>query len=149
MKQGYAIGLQIFQKVKKKMKERKKDHPVFVVREDIVGQGSRARDHFNFLELPDSTLNRFFEVFLKICELEDDDSCQIRLGGFLKFFRLQDEEGMPLTFAKHAFSILDRDKSGELDFCEFVTCIWNYCTFSAIGLINFAFDLYDTNDSGE
>ena len=47
-----------------------------------------------------------------------------------------------------AFSLFDEDKSGELDFREFVISLWNYCTFDKNDLVKFAFDLYDMDQSG-
>eukprot|EP00601_Ochromonadales_sp_CCMP2298_P005288 CAMPEP_0173213228 /NCGR_PEP_ID=MMETSP1141-20130122/25264_1 /TAXON_ID=483371 /ORGANISM="non described non described, Strain CCMP2298" /LENGTH=429 /DNA_ID=CAMNT_0014140385 /DNA_START=214 /DNA_END=1499 /DNA_ORIENTATION=- len=53
------------------------------------------------------------------------------------------------SFTKRIFSIFDDDKSGEIDFKEFVLALWNYCTLSTATLDMFAFDLYDTDGSGE
>ena len=38
--------------------------------------------------------------------------------------------------------------SGEIDFREFVICVWNYCTFSLKSLCQFAFSLFDLDGSG-
>jgi hypothetical protein len=43
---------------------------------------------------------------------------------------------------------MDEDQSGEIDFREFVVCIWNYCSFDLKSLVNFAFTLFDTDASG-
>lgn len=37
-------------------------------------------------------------------------------------------------FTKRIFSIFDDDKSGEIDFREFVLSIWNYCTLGKTSL---------------
>ncbi|RLN14644.1 hypothetical protein BBJ28_00020284 [Nothophytophthora sp. Chile5] len=52
-------------------------------------------------------------------------------------------------FSEKAFSIMDRDGSGEVDFVEFVLAIWNYCSFNHASLVRYAFDLYDVDGSGE
>ncbi|KAF4046266.1 EF hand [Phytophthora infestans] len=52
-------------------------------------------------------------------------------------------------FSEKAFSVMDRNGSGEVDFIEFVLAVWNYCTFNHASLIRFAFDLYDVDGSGE
>ncbi|GLE10667.1 hypothetical protein PINS_up022884 [Pythium insidiosum] len=44
---------------------------------------------------------------------------------------------------------MDRDRSGEVDFVEFVLAVWNYCSFSRTSLVRYAFDLYDLDGSGE
>ena len=46
------------------------------------------------------------------------------------------------------FSLMDEDSSGEIDFSEFVLCIWNYCTFELKALVKFAFGLFDIDGSG-
>ena len=38
--------------------------------------------------------------------------------------------------------------SGEIDFREFVSCVWNYCTFDLKALVKFAFSLFDLDGSG-
>ncbi|GMF64522.1 unnamed protein product [Phytophthora lilii] len=44
---------------------------------------------------------------------------------------------------------MDRNRSGEVDFIEFVLAVWNYCSFNHASLVRFAFDLYDVDGSGE
>ena len=41
------------------------------------------------------------------------------------------------------------DKTGEIDFMEFVICIWNLCTLTSDSVGKFLFELYDDDDSGE
>ena len=43
---------------------------------------------------------------------------------------------------------MDADDSGELSFVEFVVALWNYCTFTKASLLRFAFELFDSDDSG-
>ena len=45
-------------------------------------------------------------------------------------------------------SLQDEDGSGEVDFREFVTSLWNYCTVGPHALSIFAFDMYDCDSSG-
>jgi Ca2+-binding EF-hand superfamily protein len=52
------------------------------------------------------------------------------------------------AFAEKAFSVMDEDNSGDIDFKEFVCCVWNYCSFGKSALVIFAFDLYDLDKSG-
>ena len=51
-------------------------------------------------------------------------------------------------FFKKAFGLLDSDKSGDLDFFEFVVNIYHYNTYDWPGLVGFAFDLNDTSRDG-
>ena len=41
------------------------------------------------------------------------------------------------------------DNSGLIDFREFVISSWNYCTLGSTTLAQFAFDLYDRDNSGQ
>jgi len=52
-------------------------------------------------------------------------------------------------FASRVFTLFDYDGSGMIDFGEFVSVLWNYCTFSKYGLLALAFNLYDADASGE
>ena len=49
-------------------------------------------------------------------------------------------------FCKSAFMLFDRDHDGELNFTEFILCIWNFCTMTEADLIVAAYDCY--NDDG-
>lgn len=51
-------------------------------------------------------------------------------------------------FEVRVFTILDHDKSGTIDFREFVFATWNYCTVIEQTLPMLAFDLYDLDGSG-
>lgn len=52
-------------------------------------------------------------------------------------------------FRDRVFTLFDDDGSGKIDFREFVLSLWNYCTLSKASLVMFAFDLYDTDSTGE
>lgn len=45
------------------------------------------------------------------------------------------------------FTLFDYDMSGAIDFGEFVSVLWNFCTFTRYGLLALAFSLYDTDGS--
>jgi Ca2+-binding EF-hand superfamily protein len=75
--------------------------------------------------------------------MDKDNSGCIELKEFLYYLQLENNE-----FFRRAFSVLDEDQSGEIDFGEFVVSLWNYCTLSANSLVLFAFDLYDKDVSG-
>lgn len=53
------------------------------------------------------------------------------------------------AFARRTFSIFDEDKSGTIDFREFVLSLWNFCSCTDAALRMFAFDLYDSDSSGK
>jgi serine/threonine-protein phosphatase 2B regulatory subunit len=64
----------------------------------------------------------------------------------VELLTIMDVERTPFT--ERVFRIFDEDKSGKVDFYEFVVALWNYCTLSPAALAMFAFDLYDRDTSG-
>lgn len=52
-------------------------------------------------------------------------------------------------FTTRAFRLIDDDRSGELDFFEFIAAVWNYCTMDWETLVRYSFDLFDTDNSGQ
>ncbi|KAJ1449925.1 hypothetical protein M885DRAFT_469927 [Pelagophyceae sp. CCMP2097] len=52
------------------------------------------------------------------------------------------------VFAIKAFTAMDVDNDGTVDFCEFVRAAWNFLSLSKDGLRYFAFSLYDIDGSG-
>ena len=52
------------------------------------------------------------------------------------------------AFIERVFLLLDADRSGNLNFAEFVGALYVYCTFSWAGLVQYAFELTDLDSSG-
>ena len=86
------------------------------------------------------TVELLYEFFLAI---DVDNSGEISLSEFFNFFRMKDT-----AFARRAFSVMDEDGSGEIDFGEFTLTLYNFCSFTREGLTRFAFELYDADGSG-
>jgi len=112
---------------------------LFVPDNSIPGQGTDAQAKFALIGLDIRTQSKLYNVFRRI---DKDGSNEISLGEFYEYFRLQES-----VFATTAFNVMDSDGSGQMDFQEFVLSVWNYLTFSAMGIIEFAFTLYDTDQS--
>ena len=74
---------------------------------------------------------------------DKDQSGEISVLEFLMFFDID-----RTVFAVKAFTHMDDDKSGEIDFPEFVKAAWAFVSLSKEGLRNFAFSIYDLDDSG-
>ena len=51
-------------------------------------------------------------------------------------------------FSKKVFKAFDLDGSGEIDFQEFVLCLWNFCSCTKDALYRLSFELYDLDRSG-
>lgn len=67
-----------------------------------------------------------------------DDSNSINIHELMVRLRLENSQ-----FMTRVFGLLDIDKSGGIDFGEFVVLLWNYCTMKSedIGKIH-TFSLY-------
>ncbi len=98
------------------------------------------RKQFEKLELSPNEVSQLYRIFLKV---DDDRSGSI---GLVELLTLMDVERT--SFTMRVFSIFDADKSGKIDFREFVLALWNYCTLSSATLDIFSFHLYDKNGSG-
>jgi Ca2+-binding EF-hand superfamily protein len=82
----------------------------------------------------------FFNLF---SDLDADKGGSISLDEFYQFFGIVDRT----AFADRAFSVLDEDQSGELDYHEFLAGIWSLCSSSDGDLCNFLFSLFDEDGS--
>lgn len=76
-------------------------------------------------------------------EIDFHDRDEIYLKAFMTKFHLKST-----PFTKKLFALFDNDNSGAVDFLEFVTTLWNLCTFSNEGLKNCLFKLFDSDNSG-
>lgn len=104
------------------------------------GQGTAAAETFATLCIDDETLNL---LYTKFCEIDVDNSGEIDIEEFYQFFKLS-----RTSFSDRCFTIMDKDGSGAIDFCEFVCCVWNYCSYDLPGLVKFAFGMFDLDGSG-
>jgi len=101
---------------------------------------AQHQDEFEALSFSELDIGRLYKVFRRV---DNDDSGQIDLAEMLAHFDL---ERTPFTM--RVFSMFDEDRSGMVDFREFVLSLWSYCTLSKAALTIFAFDLYDIDSSG-
>lgn len=104
---------------------------------------SSFRALFEAFQLSPRDVEKLYRVF---CTLDSDRSGLISTAELFEF--LEDKEGS-IKFCDRIFTLFDEDASGQIDFREFVVALWNYCTLSHSSLIIFAFDLYDTDETGE
>ncbi|GMH97180.1 hypothetical protein TrST_g8886 [Triparma strigata] len=93
------------------------------------------------LEIRPGTLTKLRVAFTKI---DHDKSGCVSMAEFLVLFGLD-----RTPFTTRAFRLIDNDRSGELDFFEFVAAVWNYCTMDWETLVRYSFDLFDTDGSGQ
>eukprot|EP00602_Paraphysomonas_sp_CaronLab_P006684 CAMPEP_0185034454 /NCGR_PEP_ID=MMETSP1103-20130426/24373_1 /TAXON_ID=36769 /ORGANISM="Paraphysomonas bandaiensis, Strain Caron Lab Isolate" /LENGTH=243 /DNA_ID=CAMNT_0027571121 /DNA_START=186 /DNA_END=917 /DNA_ORIENTATION=- len=64
-----------------------------------------------------------------------------------EFLLALDIEKTPLAI--EIFSEMDRSNDGHITFREFTLSIWKYCSRGPDSIWDFAFDIYDTDDSNE
>lgn len=96
---------------------------------------------FDALQLSTHEIGQLYDKFLSI---DSDRSGSVSVREL--FAHLATEA---TYFRDRVFTLFDDDGSGKIDFREFVLSLWNYCTLSKASLVMFAFDLYDTDSTGE
>lgn len=112
-----------------------RDYEILV--RDVLGP---LDDLFNILGIQRSEQRKLFRVFDK---MDRDGGRKIDFEEFCDFFRI------PVTnFARRCFLLMDSSGVGEMSFPQFCICAWNYCTYDAVGLSTFAFNLYDKEGVG-
>ncbi|GMI17626.1 hypothetical protein TrLO_g4447 [Triparma laevis f. longispina] len=114
---------------------------IFVPNDTVPGQDECAMLDFKKLQIPVDDINRLFGCFL---EIDTDGSGEISLDEFYAHFELKRS-----IFSDMAFSLMDEDKSGEIDFREFILTLWNFCSYDFKELCRFAFFLFDSDESGK
>ena len=77
---------------------------------------------FKELRITDSDVEKCFKVYRKI---DADGSGAVSIEEMLIYLEIE-----PTAFSRRVFSIFDLNKSGKVDFREFVLSMWNYCTLS-------------------
>jgi serine/threonine-protein phosphatase 2B regulatory subunit len=98
-------------------------------------------EQFEALQMNKAELNHLFFAFKSI---DRDQGGSIDISELLQHLDIEET-----SFSKRTFSVFDSNRSGSIDLREFILSLWNYCTLTQATLDIFAFDLYDTDESGE
>lgn len=91
-------------------------------------------------QLGNSMVRKLYRTY---CKIDNDHSGTISIGEFMAFFDVY-----PTPFGERVFSIMDTDLSGKLDFVEFIGSVLNYCSYDARQLMQYAFTIFDGDESG-
>jgi len=92
------------------------------------------RPAFTSLSLSQSDLDIIQQVFQNI-DVSSSGSIDIKE---LEIFLKTDKD----PFNRRVLALFDADKSGDLDYFEFVCCVWNFCSLDSENLVRFMFRFY-------
>ena len=105
----------------------------------IPGQGPEIENIIDMLDLDSYAVNVLYSVFL---EIDDDRGGTITLPELYVFLCKERS-----AFFDHCFNVFDDDHSGQLDFIEFICCMWFLCTLPLTLIGGFAFAVSDIDES--
>eukprot|EP00948_MAST-09A_sp_MAST-9A-sp1_P000467 g467.t1 len=108
-------------------------------REAVDGKVDRL---FQRLGVSEGEGKKWFKEFEGVAG-NDIYSTEMNLDEFFEKFELDWS-----AFGQRIFMIMDASGDHRLDFAEFFTGMWNYCTLNREDLEKFAFDLFDSDGSG-
>jgi serine/threonine-protein phosphatase 2B regulatory subunit len=92
------------------------------------------------LEIPDKDVRKVYKKFEKI---DADKGGEVGIDEFFDAFHLTWS-----TFGERVFLIMEVSGDHKLSFSEFFVGLFNYCTCEHLGLVRFAFDMFDVDHSG-
>eukprot|EP00622_Pseudochattonella_farcimen_P005705 FR741372.1.p1 GENE.FR741372.1~~FR741372.1.p1 ORF type:complete len:260 (+),score=52.30 FR741372.1:38-781(+) len=77
--------------------------------------------------------------------MDVDGSGGVSCNELLNYFAVDQTR----AFAQRIFSLLAGEEDADVEFIEFVVCVWNLCTLTSDSVGRFLFELYDDDESGE
>ena len=91
------------------------------------------------LQIPDKDVRKVYKKFEKI---DADKGGEVGIDEFFDAFHLTWS-----TFGERVFLIMEVSGDHKLSFSEFFVGLFNYCTCEHLGLVRFAFDMFDVDHS--
>ncbi|KAK9477157.1 hypothetical protein V1514DRAFT_296852 [Lipomyces japonicus] len=115
-----------------------------------MGKAQSKLSHDQLQELQKSTyfdrreLQQWYKDFLKDCP-----SGQLSKPEFQKIYKQFFPFGDPTSFAEYVFNVFDNDKSGTIDFKEFICALSITARGSVEEKLLWSFQLYDIDNDGK
>lgn len=95
---------------------------------------------FEHIGISEKKVRLLLHVFRK---MDRDGSGTVSVFEFFQFFNFQFVSPM----ARRYFTLFDDGNTGTLNFAEFAACVWNYNSLNEEAIIDFAFQIYDLDNS--
>jgi Ca2+-binding EF-hand superfamily protein len=108
----------------------------FWVQEDLV----KFQRLFEHIGIADKKVRLLLQEFRK---MDKDNSGTVSVFEFFAHFDFQFVSPM----ARRFFTLFDDNSTGALDFAEFCACVWNYNSLNEMAIIDFAFQIYDIDNT--
>jgi Ca2+-binding EF-hand superfamily protein len=94
--------------------------------------------------IPPAAIKKLLKVFRQI---NADNTDFAKVEELINYFAVG-ESPIIMRMIRRAWAAMDENGDGELDFSEFASAIWSYCTIGKNALVVFTFDLFDTSSDG-
>lgn len=114
---------------------------VFIADSHTPGQSKSDLALMMMLGFSQSDINVLYRAFCKIDVTGDNE---IEFAELCAVLKLEDNE-----FTREIFAECDWNKGGTVNFCEFVFSLWYFLARDRGGLAEFAFEVYDQDDTGQ
>ncbi|MCJ1376584.1 Neuronal calcium sensor 1 [Loxospora ochrophaea] len=114
----------------------------------LLSQSKLSQEELNQLQkdthFDKKELQQWYKGFLKDCP-----SGMLTKPEFQKIYRQFFPFGDPTSFANYVFDVFDKDKSGSIDFKEFICALSVTSRGQMEDKLDWAFQLYDIDDDGQ
>ena len=107
----------------------------------FIEQVRPIRSMIGKLKVGDEEAKKIFTAFERV---DRDKSGQIDVDEFFNGLKID-----PTPFGERVFKVADVSNDGEIDYGEFFVAIYNFCSFDEKGLLQFCFNIFDVDRSGD